>query len=451
MLLLRRPPRVFATQTNVCRFPAVLVLGRELRPRTRRIMHAHPKGALRPRRIRAAHAILEDPTGVSDESSLTDTDATSSEAIAALASRRSRRSRPMDVDRKLMVVMPDENPLGVTLEELQDGGSEEDMEHVNEPQLRILSGSKRVPSISVPTVKKSSTTSAHVGGFERPQGMLPSHESVRGTEYDANSDDEAFVNSVNTDLLSNRKKPSKRPRTTQSDSGAKTQDSTRTLTLDAFENMIEVLERELRLALHFDRSRREVARQHQRLTECSRTCLETVESLRHNLDRTDSTSLQRAAHSALHCLEHFNAAPSVSGPEPYAWLDVAQEASDSIAAEERGASTTTFSRISAAFTLRDVTFLVPKERAFRLLRAVWNSHDNGHVADGHVEHVLKRVYEYWADTVVKSSCSKLRCFHKFIMDNWSPQGTMPYLPDDENSDAMAEVCVRFSSCIPFDY
>lgn len=93
------------------------------------------------------------------------------------------------------------------------------------------------------------------------------------------------------------------------------------------------------------------------------------------------------------------------------------------------------------YSIEEIKNILSEQQLLNPLRSIYNSVSSDLSSSVPVNisnEVLSTIFNYWVAKRSQSSCSLLRCYHDFMMENWSQQPSLPVLPGDDNIPALQE-------------
>ena len=427
--------------------------------------------------------------------------------------RRSRRNKPLDPTKDLIVFRPNDDPvqrLGiganeigeftVCMEEQAEADDYDEQSGHHDPHDPIIIEGAEVHTPGVTLI------SNQMDKYKRDHGIMPKRNdklniSVKNpssayTEYEADSDDETFVNELKKKFMLNSSDNNSIKNKLPDYSLEKV-----SFSCYWFQKMISVLEREMELSksyLPLSFEGEDIRNNLEEFVESSEEALELANSyLNDDKDNSymdiqdyideypplkNSEQKRLGSENHLQALIRGNSSMSMKNDEnplkneENSWSSNRTAAIASLAYLNLSSNdslssiknfnckrewTTNFGVTRKSletdpilftyYTVDQLRKLVPEERALSLLSELLKSAyasstqspfaDKAQASRSSVETQRKafllQIYNFWVDKRSKRRISLLRCYHNFIMDNWHQQpDCMPSLAEDEDAKSL---------------
>ena len=402
--------------------------------------------------------------------------------------RRSRRSRPLDPTKELVVILPKHDPtdkvdisahevdeFNSAMEEvleldLADEGTNDEhnlLDNTNHDEALAHEGMEvfipAVVDISKENRKKFSKILPSNIKLDNKYKLPTMGHVINGSkynDYEADSDDEEFLISI-TKL-------------------AKRTTSASAFSVTVFESMIAALERELETSKILLPSILETE-DHRALCQNSLDMSNKVLSLANSYIKSNDNKLVKqiqnvagesdknsGENSLLGTLRRSSSHNSLSGTDHTKHEDTASNGYGRAAATTAAVAvaflcgnsiskadlTNTESReyktyfgvsrpsletdpfLFPYYSVDQLKKLVTKERVNIILRGIVA--ENSEIDNAEMNYLITQVYNYWLQKRSRRRVSLLRCYHNFIMDNWQQMDSLPRLVEDTDSKQLEQ-------------
>ena len=403
----------------------------------------------------------------------------------ALLGRRSRRMRPIDSNKELIVLMPNDDPISklqlekneipefvCCMEEKYDWALEDEKLSNGEGFGKGHGGRGRaaasshdnvvVPEGAEVQVPESRINEDHYVPH-RTQGTQPFRLPLMGVEtegslyasYDLDSEDEDFVeawqdgkplsmlhtSSSNLGFhISKNGTPTKSRKSTPHGGSVHVQ-----LGDGAFSELIIALEREYELCKASAPLRTQIG-------EAKFKCQEYMDSCSELADVADGfrgskeqiNTLEKAFYTHQSLVDTWNVRLERSGSLISMRSDGGKGEDDDADKNVRFNPQADLSELPIV-TREELENELPVERACRLLAKIYRTlyalsdgqaKRSAHEDELQLRPALVLIYEYWLQKRSSRRSSLLRCYHNFIMENWKHQEVLPMLTEDQDADAL---------------